>query len=149
MTLNSSLDIAIQGLATSSERLKTHANNIANLNTPNYQRKIPVVSENNEMSFETIMEGMRRDGVLKARITNVSGGVQYVGNVTDPTPGKRVYEPGHPEADDEGYVTYSNVSVLSDMSDAIMSQRLYEANLAVVTMTKAMAQRALEIGRGQ
>jgi len=143
------MDIASQGLDTAANRLKTHANNIANTSTPYYKRKVPVVVENNDTSFDSIMSDLRSGGILKARITNNIGGVEFVGNALDPTPGKKVYEPGHPQADENGYVTYSNVNVLSDMSDAIMSQRLYEANLAVISMSKAMAQRALEIGRGQ
>lgn len=148
MTFDSTFSIATQGLDAASERLKIHANNVANLNTPNYQRKIPVVMENTHTSFESLLSQMQ-NGVIKTGIKNSPGGVTMVGAAHDPTPGRRVYQPGHPDADKDGYVTYSNVNVLNDMSDALMSQRLYEANLAVVNIAKTMASRAIEIGRGQ
>ncbi len=148
MTLQSSLGIAAQGLDAAGERMTIHANNIANLTTPNYQRKIPVLMENNEMSFENIMAQMR-NGVIQTGISTSPGGVHMAGSIADSTPGKRVYNPGHPEADKDGFVQASNVNVLADMSDSLSTQRVYEANLAVISMVKAMANRALEIGRGQ
>lgn len=148
MTFNSTFSIAAQGLDAASERLKIHANNVANLNTPNYQRKIPVVLENTHTSFESML-GQMQQGVMKTGIKSSPGGVVMVGAAQDPTPGRRVYQPGHPDADERGYVTYSNVNVLNDMSDAMLSQRLYEANLAVVNIAKTMANKAIEIGRGQ
>ncbi len=70
------------------------------------------------------------------------------GVVNDPTPGKRMYEPGHPQADKDGYVTLSNVNPMSDMADATAASRLYEANLAVLSIVKSMETKALDIGRG-
>lgn len=148
MTLNSSLGIASEGLDASAGRLQISANNVANIHTPYYKRKIPILVENNELTFQGVLTEMR-NGVFHTGITNRPGGVILAGSAADPTPGKRVYEPGHPQADADGYVTYSNSNILADMADATVSQRVYEANLAVVSMVKAMANRALEIGRGQ
>lgn len=147
MTLNSSMSIAASGLSAQSDRLKIHANNIANINTPYYRRKIPVLAENDKMGFTDILSSMR-SGVLTAGVSYSPGGVEMDGIVEDATPGKKVYQPGHPEADKDGYVTYSNTNVMADMADALSTQRLYEANIAVMSMVKAMANRALEIGRG-
>lgn len=147
MTLNSSMHIAASGLSAQSARLKIHANNIANTGTPNYVRKIPLLYENDQMAFEDILGGLR-SGTLTAGLSVSTGGVNLSGVLEDPTPGRRVYQPGHPEADEDGYVTYSNVNVLADMSDAMATQRLYEANLAVLGIVKQMANRAMEIGRG-
>ena len=55
--------------------------------------------------------------------------------------------PGHPDADANGYIRSSNVNAMVDMADAVMAQRAYEANLAVINITKAMASRATEIGK--
>jgi flagellar basal-body rod protein FlgC len=148
MTLSGSFDISAEGLSAQSTRMKIHANNIANINTPNYVRKIPVLAENYQMSFTDIITNLR-NGVINTGISYGPGGVTMAGIVADPTPGKRVYEPGHPEADKNGYVTLSNVNVMTDMADAMNTSRLYEANLAVVGIVKNMANRALEIGRGQ
>ena len=148
MPMNSSFNIAAQGLEAAGERMRIYANNVANLNTPYYKRKIPVLVENHHMRFESMVSQMQ-NGVMKTGVANTTGGVIMAGVADDPTPGKRMYQPGHPEADKDGYVTYANVNVLNDMADAMMTQRLYEANLAVVGIAKAMATKALEIGRGQ
>jgi flagellar basal-body rod protein FlgC len=148
MTLSSSFDIAADGLGAHAARLQIHANNIANLSTPNYVRKIPVLAEKNNMNFQDILYEMR-SGVYRTGVSVVPSGVALAGTVNDPTPGKRVYMPHHPEADKDGYVTQSNVNVLGDMADATISSRIYEANLAVVGIVKGMANRAMEIGRGQ
>ena len=65
----------------------------------------------------------------------------------DPTPGEKIYQPGHPDADANGYIRTSNVNAMVDIADALMAQRAYEANLALVNVTKSMAQKAVEIGR--
>jgi flagellar basal-body rod protein FlgC len=77
----------------------------------------------------------------------MGGGVTFNGVTEDPTPGDLIYKPGHPDADVNGYIRSSNVNPLVDMADATLSSRAYEASLAVVSMTKAMAQKAVEIGR--
>jgi flagellar basal-body rod protein FlgC len=149
MTLSSSLKIASGGLSAQSERMKMAASNVANANTPNYIRKIPVLTEAQDSSFEDVMGSIRKDGVFGAAMSFSPSGVSLAGAMLDPTPGKRVYSPNHPEADKDGYVTMSNSNVVADMADAMSTQRLYEANLAVVGIVKQMANKALEIGRGQ
>ena len=84
-----------------------------------------------------------KTGVLPA----VPGGVTMTGYVLDPTPGELIYAPGHPDADKRGYIRKSNVNPLVDMADANMTSRAYEASLAVISVTKAMAQKATEMGR--
>ena len=147
MTLTSSFSIATTGLDVQAERIKIHANNIANSVTPNYVRKVPVLYEDNSMSFQDVVAGMHQ-GVLTSANAYVPGGVAMPGVMEDPTPGKKVYQPGHPEADKNGFVLQSNVNVISDIADATATARLYEANLAVVGIVKTMANRAMEIGRG-
>jgi flagellar basal-body rod protein FlgC len=147
MTLSSSLDISADSLTVHSNRMKIHAANVANVNTPYYVRKIPILTEDTEASFQDIIAGMRK-GVITAGVSYGPGGVQMPGYTVDPTPGHRVYEPGHPQADKDGYVTMSNVDPMTDMADAMSTSRLYEANLAVLGIVKSMATRALDIGRG-
>ncbi|MBX2861232.1 MAG: flagellar basal body rod protein FlgC [Vampirovibrio sp.] len=148
MSLNNSFEISSQGLSAQSSRMQIHANNIANTNTPYYTRKIPVLSENTNVAFSDVIQGMRGN-VFQAGISFTPSGVNFDGVVQDPTPGQRVYSPGHPQADEDGYVTQSNVNVLSDMADALMSARLFEANLGVLSITRNMINRSLEIGRNQ
>jgi len=60
---------------------------------------------------------------------------------------RRVYEPSHPDADENGYVTYPNVNIVEEMINMISATRSYEANAKVIEATKGMATRALDIGR--
>lgn len=68
--------------------------------------------------------------------------------ILDPTPSQKVYDPGHPDADAKGYVTMPNVNVVQEMVDMISATRAYEANVTAMNSAKAMAMKALEIGRG-
>ena len=78
-------------------------------------------------------------------LTSGLGGVNFDGIVEDPTPGTKIYKPGHPDADKDGYIRTSNANPIVDMADATMAQRAYEASLGVMSITKSMATSALEI----
>jgi flagellar basal-body rod protein FlgC len=148
MSLNGAFGIAAGGLGTAAFRVKTHTQNVANTSTPYYLRKVPVVHENDGIT----LQGAPNNGPqgVYYGMGNINGqGVAISGISFDHTPGKRYYEPGHPQADKDGYITLSNVNVVNEMADSIVASRLYEANLAVVGIVKQMATRALEIGRGQ
>ncbi|MEM0952041.1 MAG: flagellar basal body rod protein FlgC [Cyanobacteria bacterium P01_H01_bin.74] len=147
MPLTSAFHIASEALTAQSERMKVHAHNIANINTPFYQRKVPILLEKNTMDFQSILTGFQ-NGMLKTGISTAPGGVELAGTVLDNTAGRRLYQPGHPQADKDGFITLSNVSPMIDMADAMQTSRLYEANLAVIGVVKNMANKALEIGRG-
>lgn len=146
MTLSSSFDLAAEGIEVSALRIQTHSSNVANAGTPYYVRKIPVISETSTVTFQGILSDLRK-GVFQTGLTMGAGGVTFEGNAPDPTPGKRIYQPGHPQADKDGYITLSNVSIISDIADATVASKLYEANLSVLGIVKQMANRALEIGR--
>ena len=90
---------------------------------------------------------MKNDTFGVGTLPYLQGGVVFNGVVEDPTMGERIYRPGHPDADANGYIRSSNVNAMVDMADAVMAQRAYEANLAVVNITRAMASRATEIGK--
>jgi flagellar basal-body rod protein FlgC len=75
-----------------------------------------------------------------------TGSVAMAGIVKDPTLGEKIYKPGHPDADENGYIRTSNVDPLVELSDAIMAQRAYEASLAIITLSKSMADKAATIG---
>jgi flagellar basal-body rod protein FlgC len=63
----------------------------------------------------------------------------------DPSPFKEVYDPGHPDADERGIVRYPNVDVITEMVELLSAGRAYEANLAVLSTTKSMFLRTLEL----
>jgi len=70
-----------------------------------------------------------------------------VGIVEDKTPSPIVYDPNHPDADAKGYVHMPNINIVAEMVDMITATRSYEANVATIASAKAMAAKALAIGR--
>lgn len=74
-------------------------------------------------------------------------GVKVSSVVNDNRPVKRVFEPGHPDADQEGYVSYPDINVVEEMTNLITVSRSFEANVTSISTAKAMYQKALEIGR--
>lgn len=144
MGLMNAFEIGREGLTVHSKRVEIAAKNIANIDTPNYTRKIPLISSNQDQSFATVLSSMGI-GAL-AGSTNM-GGVNIDGIVEDPTPGTKMYKPGHPDADEYGYIRTSNTNVLADMTDATLAQRAYEASLSVMSISKAMSVASLEIGK--
>ena len=147
MSIKESMNIGSHALKAHGLRLDIHAKNIANVDTPNYVRRIPVLNATEDISFHGLMNAMKEDVFGVGTLPYVQGGVVFNGCVEDPTLGDKIYKPGHPDADAEGYIRASNVNAMVDMADAIMAQRAYEANLAVINISKSMAQRALEIGK--
>jgi flagellar basal-body rod protein FlgC len=73
--------------------------------------------------------------------------VRVAGISNDPTPGQRVNDPGHPDADADGMVTPPNVNIAYEMVDLITASRTYEANLSVAKNAHQMALKALDIGK--
>ena len=136
-----------QVLGLVAKRQKLLTGNIANVDTPNYVRRIPVLNASEDISFHGLMNTMKEDVFGSGTLPYLQGGVVFNGCVEDPTVGERIYSPGHPDADANGYIRASNVNAMVDMADAIMAQRAYEANLALVNISKSMAAKAVEIGR--
>ncbi|TDQ84399.1 flagellar basal-body rod protein FlgC [Dongia mobilis] len=130
-----SMFISASGMRAQGQRLRVIAENIANAEsvgeTPGqdpYRRKV--------IAFKNYL-----DRGLQADVVKVS----KVG--TDPSEFRRRYEPGHPAADDQGYVSYPNVNSLVEMTDMREAQRSYEANLKVIETSRAMLSRAIDILR--
>ena len=147
MGIMDTMDIGAKALRVHGKRIDIHAKNIANLDTPNYVRKIPVLNAVDDVSFQGVMNSMKEDVFGVGTLPYLQGGVTFSGIVEDPTLGQKIYKPGHPDADENGYIRQSNVNAMVDIADALVAQRAYEANLAVVNISKSMAQRALEIGK--
>ncbi len=147
MGILESMNIGGKALRAHGYRLDVHSKNIANVDTPNYVRKIPVLNSTDDISFHGLMNAMKEDVFGVGTLPYLTGGVVFNGSVEDPTLGEKIYKPGHPDADAEGYIRASNVNPMVEMADAILAQRAYEANLALVSITKSMAQKAIEIGR--
>lgn len=147
MSIIEAMNIGERSLDVHGKRIKIHAKNIANIDTPNYVRKIPVLNATDDISFHGLLNSMKEDVFGTGTLPFMQGGVRFTGVVEDPNLGERLYRPGHPDADANGYIRASNVNPIVDIADANIAQRAYEANLAVISIAKSMAQKATEIGR--
>jgi len=143
MGLMNAFNIGLEGINVHGKRVEVAAKNIANLDTPNYTRKIPIISSNQDQSFATVLSSMGSGALGSGGL----GGVNFDGIVEDPTPGEKIYKPGHPDADENGYIRTSNTNAMVEIADATMAQRAYEASLGIMTISKAMASASLEIGK--
>jgi len=148
MSFWNSLRIGLSGLTAQRLRLDLISNNIANAQTTRteeggaYQRQDVIFMAEGQNGFLPKLEAARR-----SQGESLQGGVQVAEITTDTETGARVYDPTHPDADDEGYVTYPNVDVVVEMTNMLSATRSYEANLASIEASKRMALKALEIGR--
>ncbi len=144
MSIFGAMDVSATGMTAQQTRMDTIADNIANVNTTrdgkgNVYRRKTVVFE--EKSYPTFSESLR---LADSRIGK---GVKVSRIVEDPSQGNMVYDPSHPDADEDGYVTYPNVNTVTEMTNMIDATRAYEANVTVLNATKGMATKALEIGQ--
>jgi flagellar basal-body rod protein FlgC len=137
MGLFDAIDAAGSGLSVERLRMDVTAENLANAQTTGYRRKDVVVQQAG-------VPGTFAAALDKARGAN---GVQVAGIVEDTSPGRRIYDPGHPDADGEGYVTLPNVSSVTEMVDLITASRAYEADVTAMQTAKQMFVRTLDILR--
>jgi len=143
MKIFRAMRISASGLSAERLRMDTIASNIANINTTRteeggpYRRKVALFEENLDKEINKLSEKSSFKGK----------GVKAVTIVEDDAPFKRVYDPTHPDADEEGFVDMPNVDMLKEMVDLIAAARAYEANVTAINAEKNMALKALEIGR--
>jgi len=143
------IDASASGLTAERLRMDVISNNIANSNTTRteqggaYKRRFVVFEPRNRepKTFEQTL--MRAVGLSR----QTGEGVRAVAIMQDNTQGPIVYDPGHPDANADGYVEKPNVNTVTEMVDMITAQRAYEANATAITAAKAMASKALEIGK--
>jgi len=126
-------------------RTDTISQNIANVNTTRtsdgtpYVRKTVVMAEK-DASFNDILNNSSAQAV--------GSGVKVTAIVEDnETPMKSVYDPSHPDADENGYVTYPNIDTVTEMTNLIDATRSYEANVTAFNASKSMATKALEMNQ--
>jgi len=140
MAFMNSLNIVGSALTAERFRMNIVLQNIANQNTTRtedggpYRRK-QVIFETREQSFSEVLDKVQNGGV---RVKEV------VENENEFIP---VYDPNHPDANEEGYVFYPNVNNAEEQVDLMEASRAYEANVSALSVIKAMATKALEIGR--
>jgi flagellar basal-body rod protein FlgC len=145
MSIFNSINISATALTAEKTRIDIIAKNMANANTTRstgglpYRRQMAVFEENKGTPFSEYLTKHNND--------NNEKGVKISKIAEDNSPFKLVYEPGHPDADENGYVKMPNVDVVKEMVDLISAQRSYDANITAMNASKSMLMKALEIGR--
>jgi flagellar basal-body rod protein FlgC len=145
MSLFGGLEISASALTAERLRMDVVAENLANAQTTRgadgnpYRRKEVILQERAGSFGASLSAAMGDKGDAK--------GVEVAGVVEDQTPLKRIYDPGHPDADAEGYVSMPNVDTVTEMVDLIGAQRAYEANVTAMQAAKQMFARTLELLR--
>ena len=148
MNMFRSLVISASGLSAERLRMDIISANIANADSTRspqggpYRRQVALLAaDSGSASFKQILDKSRGK-------QEMPGGVRVVGIEEDPSPTRKIYDPQHPDAAEDGYVEYPNVEVMKEMVELITASRAYEANVTVINSTKNMALKTLEIGRG-
>jgi flagellar basal-body rod protein FlgC len=147
MGLFDALGISGSGLTAQRLRMDVTAENLANAqstrdaNGQPYRRKDVVLQESSPSGFAGALQN------AQAGSSPAGAGVQVAGIVADPSPGRRVYDPGHPDADPQGYVTLPNVNPVTEMTDLIDASRAYEANVTAMSAAKQMFSKTLDLLR--
>jgi flagellar basal-body rod protein FlgC len=135
-------EVLSSGLSVSRLRVNVIASNIANAETTRtpeggpYQRRDVVQmarTVNSEFGSALDQASLRKPSVAAV--------------VTDQSPPRKVFKPGHPDADGEGYVAFPNINIVSSMTDLMSASRLYEANVTALETTRKMMQEGFRIGQ--
>ena len=141
MSMLNIFNVSGSAASAQSQRLNVVASNLANADTvagPDGQ-----AYKARQVVFQTLLAGAggadgsgeRAPGVRVAQISE------------DATPGRRVHDPKHPQADADGYVTYSNVNAVEEMVNMISASRSYQNNVDVMSTAKALLQKTLQMGQ--
>lgn len=136
----SALDISASGLTAERIRMNVIANNIANANATQTPEGGPYKRE--QVEFISVLKDEMSCSIKGAERL---GGVKVNKIFQSKEPFNNVYIPGHPQADDKGFVKMPNVNVTMEMVDLVTATRAYEANLAVINSSKDMTNKALSI----
>lgn len=145
MDFFSSMNVSSSALSAERTRMNLISSNLANANatrTPEggpYRRKDAVFSATPlEKRFDRALDSATAQQVRNVEVSEI---------VEDRNPPRLQYDPGHPDANPQGYVAMPNVNVVEEMADMIGATRAYEANVTAVQAAKSMAMKTLEIGK--
>lgn len=148
MAFLNAMNVSASGLTAQRARLDVIAENISNVNTTRtesgdpYKRRMVVFEPRNQGSFQEIFNRTAR-----GTASGQQGGVIVSEIVEDDSPLKSVYDPTHPDADENGYVMMPNVDLLKETIDGMEASRAYDANVTAFNAIKEMATKGLEVGK--
>jgi flagellar basal-body rod protein FlgC len=138
MSMFSIFNVSGSAVSAQAQRLNVVASNLANVDTvagPDGQ-----AYKARQVVFQTLLMGApgRPESAAGVAVTQIA---------EDQTPGRRVHDPKHPQADGDGYVTYSNVNAVEEMVNMISASRSYQNNVEVMNTAKTLLQKTLQMGQ--
>lgn len=134
----STLNISGSGMTANKTWLETIGNNISNVNTTRTE-------EGGPYKRQTVTFGERKE--FEKMLQKETGAGVEVNEIIQDDNVRLVYDPEHPDANEEGYVEYPEINIVAEMTDLLMAQRGYEANASVLSATKDIMKKEMEIGR--
>lgn len=154
MAFLSTMNIVGSGLTSEQLRLDIISENVTNANTTRtengggpYRRKMVVFqAQAGKNSFRAAM-ARAAEGLAPNRGYETAGGVKVAEIVEDPSEFRLVYDPTHPDADEQGYVSLPNVDMVKEITDAMAASQAYSANVTAFNTLKSVVAKGLEIGR--
>jgi flagellar basal-body rod protein FlgC len=138
MGIFDALDVSASGLIAERTRMDVTAQNLANAQSTGYRRQDVVLRQAGGGFASVLGQAIGSSGAQGVEVAEV---------VTDQGPQRRVYDPGHPDADAQGYVELPNVNAVTEMTDLISASRAYEANATAIQTAKQMFSKTLELLR--
>ena len=144
MGLFDALDVSASGMIAERTRMDVTSENLANAQSSGYRRQDVVLREDSG-GFANVLG--RAIGSAAVSGGGQPKGVEVAEIVTDTKEQRRVYDPGHPDADAQGYVRLPNVNAVTEMTDLISASRAYEANVSAMQTAKQMFSKTLDILR--
>ncbi|MDP1900677.1 MAG: flagellar basal body rod protein FlgC [Rubrivivax sp.] len=131
-------DVSGSAVSAQSQRLNVVASNLANADT--VAGPDGAAYKARQVVFQTTLMGAAGQG-------DASAGVRVSTVTEDQSPGRRVHDPKHPSADDQGYVTFSNVNAVEEMVNMISASRSYQNNIEVMNTARSLLLKTLQIGQ--
>ncbi len=147
MAFLNSMSVVGSGLTAQQQRIDVISENITNINTTRtedgtaYRRKIVVLQAEENNSFSSALENAYNS------TTQTQGGVKVAQILEDESDLKLVYDPSHPDANENGYVEMPNVDLIKETADAMAASQAFSANVTAFNVLKSVTQKALEIGK--
>ncbi len=152
MNLFTALNISSKGLEAERTRLNIASMNLANAHVTRTLEGGPYRAKSVVFSAAPLGQGRNEDasshqGAFEKRLSHILQTVEVSQVVDDKTPFVQVFDPGHPDADENGIVRLPNVNVMEQMVDLMSAQRAYEANVSAIDTAKSMVIKAIDIAR--
>jgi flagellar basal-body rod protein FlgC len=144
MDFDSSMKISASGLSANRAWINVLSANLANINTTRtadgkpYQRRTVIYESTPAEGFGSQLDLAMQDNLQKVSVTDI---------VSDGRDFREVYDPSHPDANENGIVLMPNINSVEEMANLVNASRSYEANLAALNMAKQLALKAMEIGK--